>query len=249
MHSVPVTKAKLQLVRGLRRIGKQGSGVPNSAERSDQRVQVAAICYRIQELRIEFLLVRTRKGRWTFPKGGLVKGLTRAQSAALEAFEEGGVHGRIEENSFMRYNLLKRGTKPSPAGSEIYAHLCEVLRLDEPEESNRTPTWFSPQTAQRRLKEGRTPHDAGELGSVVERAVNRIVRMASRKATSPDPLQTVHFEASGAFRNPLITRVAVMPYFCGKPDEPEDSSVIEFQTRRRRMLRLAPAGPPGSSLR
>jgi len=59
---------------------------------------------------IEFLLVQTRGGRWIFPKGGVERGLTRAQSAALEAFEEAGVHGRIEAAAFARY--FKSGRIP-----------------------------------------------------------------------------------------------------------------------------------------
>src|ERR1700683_5047142 len=63
--------------------------------------QVAAVCYRLRGTTIEFLLVRTRGGgRWTFPKGSAEPGLTHAQAAALEAFEEAGVHGRIEATSF-----------------------------------------------------------------------------------------------------------------------------------------------------
>src|SRR5438132_1564227 len=53
--------------------------------------QVAAVCYRIRGSNIEFLLVQTRGGRWTFPKGGVEPALTHAQAAALEAYEEAGV--------------------------------------------------------------------------------------------------------------------------------------------------------------
>jgi len=53
--------------------------------------QVAAVCYQISKRGLEFLLVRTRNGRWTFPKGSVESGLTHAQAAALEAFEEAGV--------------------------------------------------------------------------------------------------------------------------------------------------------------
>ena len=54
--------------------------------------QVAAVCYRMRGADIELLLVQTRGGRWTFPKGSAEPGLTNAQAAALEAFEEAGVH-------------------------------------------------------------------------------------------------------------------------------------------------------------
>ena len=63
--------------------------------------QVAAVCYRVRKEAIEFLLVQTRgSGRWIFPKGSAEPGLSHAQAAAIEAFEEAGVHGRIEEIPF-----------------------------------------------------------------------------------------------------------------------------------------------------
>jgi 8-oxo-dGTP pyrophosphatase MutT (NUDIX family) len=81
--------------------------------REPVRQQVAAVCYRASAHGIEFLLVRTRGGRWIFPKGGVEPGLTQAQSAALEAFEEAGVHGRIEEMAFARYRVDKSADKKS----------------------------------------------------------------------------------------------------------------------------------------
>jgi 8-oxo-dGTP pyrophosphatase MutT (NUDIX family) len=79
----------------------------NTAPKSSGRKQVAAVCYRVHDGEIEFLLVRTRKARWTFPKGGVEAGLTHAESAALEALEEAGAHGRIEEAPFTSYTLKK----------------------------------------------------------------------------------------------------------------------------------------------
>src|SRR5579864_9674231 len=116
--------------------------------------QVAAVCYRVRSSGIEFLLVRTNSGHWTFPKGNAEPGLTHAQAAALEAFEEAGVHGRIEEASFARYVRRKRGSLRNSTSSPevaVQAHLCEVSRLDPPQERNRNPTWLSPEKAKRRL--------------------------------------------------------------------------------------------------
>src|ERR1700752_2718897 len=105
--------------------------------------QVAAVCYRIGKRGLEFLLVRTRGGRWIFPKGSVESGLTHAQAAALEAFEEAGVHGRIEEAAFARYVRVKdRGRRSPNIEITINAHLCEVTRLAAPEEDGRHPTWF-----------------------------------------------------------------------------------------------------------
>src|SRR5271155_324800 len=169
--------------------------------------QVAAICYRVRGSSVEFLLVRTGSGHWTFPKGSAEPGLTHAQAAALEAFEEAGVHGRMEEASFTRYIRRKGGrTRNSARSGErfaakeiaIQAHLCEVSRLDPPQERNRNPTWFSADKAKRRLREDRTPDFGAELARVGDRAVTRIQRLHSEGITiknrpQKDALQKVQF--------------------------------------------------------
>jgi len=173
-----------------------------------RRQQVAAVCYRIGKRGIEFLLVQTRGGRWIFPKGGVEPGLTRAQSAALEAFEEAGVHGRMEEIPFTRYFRRKSdlGNSGVVSASEfaVCAHLCEVSRLEEPQETNRNPTWFRAEKAKQRLLEDRAHEFGVALTHVVDRALTRIERLysnaqyPSRQTLAPrpvDPLQRVQFEA------------------------------------------------------
>jgi len=184
--------------------------------------QVAAVCYRLGSEGVEFLLVRTRgSGRWTFPKGSTEAGLTHAQAAALEAFEEAGVHGRIEEASFARYVRRKKSDGRKSRGavdkeSAVNAHLCEVSRLSPPQESNRDRTWFSAQDARRRLREGREAREGASFARVVDRAVERLERLHSRTevidvrqrevvpggvAVRQDALQEVRFEAfEGAYR-------------------------------------------------
>ena len=62
-------------------------------------------------------------------------GLTHAQAAALEAFEEAGVHGRIEEVPFARYVRRRRaGSRGDEKELAVSAHLCEVSRLESPQE-------------------------------------------------------------------------------------------------------------------
>lgn len=138
--------------------------------------QVAAICYRVRNSAIEFLLVQTRSGRWIFPKGSAEPGLTHAQAAALEAFEEAGVHGRIEEAPFARYLRRKNADSRNTPAVEVItnAYLCAVLRLDPPQEPHRNPAWFSPQKAKRCLREDRAADFADELCRVIDRAVIRI---------------------------------------------------------------------------
>jgi ADP-ribose pyrophosphatase YjhB (NUDIX family) len=146
------------------------------------------VCYRTGKRGIEFLLVQTRGERWTFPKGSTEPGLTHAQAAAIEAFEEAGVHGRIEEASFARYTLSTR---------HIHAHLCEVLRLEAPQEFGRAPTWFPAKKAKRSLREGRRAEDAASISGLVDAAMARIAEQqssAGRRRVSADALQKVEFE-------------------------------------------------------
>ena len=200
---------KLELVRRSQPLTTKSLQTAKAPERR----QVAAVCFRILSTGIEFLLVRTRRNRWTFPKGGIQTGLTHAQSAAIEAYEEAGVHGRLEETAFTRYTLRKlrkRGTG-EPENS-VYAHLCEVFRLGEPEELNRNPTWFSSAKAKRRLAEGRITKNAAELGQVVDRALARIQRFSARTLAGNDPLMDVEFEAAEFYaRSPMAPGAKLPP--------------------------------------
>ena len=165
--------------------------------------QVAAVCYRIRGTEIEFLLVQTRGGRWTFPKGSAEPGLTHAQAAALEAFEEAGVHGRMEEAAFTRYVRRKGSVRNSSLRSGeksvvVNAHLCEVRQLEPPQEADRNPTWFPPSKAKRHLREGRKADYASELVRVLDRAVARIqlvCALHSPAQVKKDALQRVQFTA------------------------------------------------------
>ena len=146
--------------------------------------QVAAVCYRVGDRGIEFLLVQTGKGRWTFPKGSAEPGLTHAQAAALEAFEEAGVvDGRMEEVAFTRYLRRKANKMRNPLGAApaVHAHLCEVFQLDPPQEFKRNPSWFAPDEAKRHLRLKRDPEYGDELARVVGRAAARVRRLSGFK--------------------------------------------------------------------
>ena len=166
--------------------------------RLKQYEKVAAVCYRMHATGIQFLLVQTRRGRWTFPKGHVEPGLTHAQAAALEAFEEAGVHGRIEEASFARYVDYKH-RHSSFASLRVSAHLCEVSRLDAPPEPGRNRTWFSPDRAKQRLRERRKPAHSAPLVRVVDRAVAHIRR------------QPIGFDESSERKRPQVAFIEGVP--------------------------------------
>jgi 8-oxo-dGTP pyrophosphatase MutT (NUDIX family) len=227
-----------------------------SKQLSKERQQVAAVCYRMGRRGIEFLLVQTRGGRWIFPKGGVERGLTYAQSAALEAMEEAGVHGRMEEIPFARYFRRKaEAAQPSARSSAgfpepelaVAAHLCEVTRLEPPQESYRNPTWFSAQRAKQRLHKDREPEFGAELARMIDRAVARIQRLHACARKNPDReyrdgLQNVRFEAFENGRSQGILREAVLGrYFPSQPNG-RSSAAIEVgapEEIRRPVLRLS----------
>lgn len=149
--------------------------IPRPQELGAPRTHVAAICYRIQDDEVHFLLVRTRAGRWTFPKGHVDDDPSRAAAAAREAHEEAGVFGRVEAQPICHYRHSKQAAFHDDEHL-VDAHLCEVVRLVPPEEEYRNPTWFDPEKAKRRLCENRKRKYASELTRVVDHALEHIAR-------------------------------------------------------------------------
>jgi 8-oxo-dGTP pyrophosphatase MutT (NUDIX family) len=204
---------------GVRRATKQSARSLRKPQTLKTRRQVAAVCYRVRGSGIEFLLVQTRDGRWIFPKGGVEPGLTPAQSAALEAVEEAGVHGRIEELPFTRYLRCKQGTLSDRPVSAVTAHLCEVSRLERPQESKRKPTWFSAKRTKQRLIADRAPDFGAELVAVVDRALSRIQRLRAARnskdglrpeSVNADGLNRIQFEAFEDWRLTDALKTALM---------------------------------------
>jgi 8-oxo-dGTP pyrophosphatase MutT (NUDIX family) len=140
-------------------------------------LQVAAVCYRRRGAAIEFLLVNTNGGnKWTFPKGSTEARLSHSQAAEREAAEEAGAIGTIEPRHFHLY-IHSKGVFWQPGGVQefvVKAFLMEVQQMRKPDESNRRPTWFSPEEAKRRLAKGREVKYFHELEAVIDRALERI---------------------------------------------------------------------------
>ncbi len=126
------------------------------------------MCYRHRGYRLEFLLVRTDKGRWSFPKGHLERELTSSQAAAREALEEAGAVGIVARRPFARYRHHKRALA---AEVTVRAYLLRVLHTVEPPETHRQPTWFTPRKARRKLASACKSKYRNELRSVMDRAV------------------------------------------------------------------------------
>jgi hypothetical protein len=115
----------------------------------------------------------------------------------MEAYEEAGVHGRIEEISFGTYRLCRGNLATGGQTHDlVHAYLCEVLRQEPPEEPYRDPTWFSSEKTKLKLAQGRSAESAAEFTQVIDRAVSRIRRQPARTLIANDPLLKIRFEAS-----------------------------------------------------
>jgi 8-oxo-dGTP pyrophosphatase MutT (NUDIX family) len=156
--------------------------------------QVAAICYRASGSSVEFLLVNTSSGKWTFPKGKMEITLTASESAAAEAWEEAGVRGSIEVESFGFYLDTKRspGTFETVREITIAAYLMEVHTVVVPKESGRNPSWFAPREAKRRLSESRAEKYSQTIHSIVDAAIHRISTAPVRSSLTSRQHQPAH---------------------------------------------------------
>src|SRR3954453_15706043 len=74
--------------------------------------QFAALPYRLRDNDVEILLITTRKKRrWSIPKGWPIKHVTPQKTAAVEAYEEAGVHGapgKKKVGSFRKRRIRKK---------------------------------------------------------------------------------------------------------------------------------------------
>lgn len=108
--------------------------------------QSAALPYRREAGRLEVLIISSsRKNHWVLPKGICEPGLSAADSAAKEAWEEAGINGRIDGVSIGRFHQEKWG-----ATCHVDVFPMQVTRIYAPQdwpERHRLRRWVSPQEA------------------------------------------------------------------------------------------------------
>ena len=108
--------------------------------------QCAALPLSRQGDETRVLLVTSRETRrWVVPKGWLEKGVTAADQAAREAFEEAGIRGRIAKAPIGRYTYPKRLPDGTDLTCEVEVYTLEIDRLLHawPEEAERERRWFT----------------------------------------------------------------------------------------------------------
>ncbi len=112
-------------------------------------LQYAALPWRFND-RLEVLLLTSRQSkRWIIPKGWPIEGLSAPASAAQEAFEEGGVVGKISFERLGYFHYFKRLKNGVTMPCKVDVFPLEVMRQrrEWPEKHQRTLKWFVPQEA------------------------------------------------------------------------------------------------------
>lgn len=105
--------------------------------------QCGAICYRLRAGKPEVLLITTRgKGRWVIPKGWPISGLTPAEAASVEAWEEAGVLGPVHPPCLGQFSYIKRtGGQARHQVVGLYALEVTQQRDRFPERGQRKRRW------------------------------------------------------------------------------------------------------------
>lgn len=112
--------------------------------------QSGVIPYRIQQGKIEVLLITSSRGkRWVIPKGWIKPFKSAADSAAEEAWEETGILGSVLTPAIGSYNRQVLGW---PCQVEVFLMQVETELDDWQEADIRTRQWLSVPKTIKRIK-------------------------------------------------------------------------------------------------
>ena len=131
-----------------------------------RRVQYAALPYRLSgKSRTEVMLVTSRETRrWIIPKGWPQKGKAPHDSAAREAFEEGGVVGAVGKRAVGSFPYQKRLKNGGVTVCEVHVFPLKVTRQRKqwPEQRQREVKWVSVNEAAKTVRDP-------ELSAIIRR--------------------------------------------------------------------------------
>lgn len=123
-----------------------GLGALLSEPHSAAFTQVAALCVRGAGAGQEVLLVQTlRLRQWVIPKGWPMAGLSLAQAACREAWEEAGVTGLVHPDvvGYFSYNKVKKSGLPIHCRAHVFRIDVTTVSDAFPEAARRVRLWTS----------------------------------------------------------------------------------------------------------
>ncbi|MFN3209624.1 MAG: NUDIX hydrolase [Roseovarius sp.] len=130
-------------------------------DKRDVRTQFGALCYRMKSGKPQVLMITSRRtGRWIIPKGWPMEGRTPGESALREAWEEGGVRGRVAGPCLALFSYTKGvgALDRLPCVVMVYPVKVTALADDFPEAGQRKRRWMSLKKAAKRVDEPELSH-------------------------------------------------------------------------------------------
>ena len=112
--------------------------------------QIGALCYRYTGKELKILLITSRRSkRWIMPKGWKVDKMSNRRSAALEAWEEAGVQGRVSDRALGTYYYRKRWNNNNfrTCAVKVFAVEVKAQKKKFPERGQRKFKWVFPSKA------------------------------------------------------------------------------------------------------
>ncbi len=156
--NITATQTKtLKVTRQLTLLARLASDVQLMFRRPP-RQQYAALCYRVKKKTgdVEVLLMTSRDtGRWVIPKGWPMARKHAYEVAAQEAFEEAGIRGTVETETFGHYSypkVLRDGLKVT-CKVQVFALEVTGVAKNFKEKGERTIEWVSCDEAVKRVNE------------------------------------------------------------------------------------------------
>ncbi|NBT96429.1 MAG: NUDIX hydrolase [Methylocystaceae bacterium] len=120
--------------------------VKTASDHKNIRIQYAALPWRYSKQEgLEILLATSRETRrWVIPKGWPMKGRKPHITAALEAMQEAGLHGKIERKKIGDYRYNKRLKSDLAVTCLVDVFPLQVLRQRNKwrEQNQRIIHWF-----------------------------------------------------------------------------------------------------------
>ena len=115
--------------------------------------QFAALPFRTENAQLSILLITTRgKQRWSVPKGSPMQRKRPHRTAALEAYEEAGVLGRVSTTAIGSFRHSKRQGKRKVIYSvKLFPFEVKKQRRRWPERKQRRAIWLPASEAARRV--------------------------------------------------------------------------------------------------
>ena len=131
-------------------------------------IQYAALPFRIEARQVQILLITSRgTKRWVIPKGWPMRDLKPQEAAAVEAAEEAGIVGEVDDRPVgsYRYEKVLKGKKTAAIQVIVFPFEVQSQAEDWKEQHQRQSAWFPYQKAATQVAEPALRHLIRDFGA------------------------------------------------------------------------------------